>query len=66
MLDHIHSSRTLLGRFAHMEAHNETLGDELVAYTKVQHSTVSYHAPIVAELADSSAQMRYDYVAACS
>ena len=51
MLDHILVSRPLLARFKHMEAHNETLGDELVGYAKVQHSTGSYHAPVVAEFA---------------
>ena len=50
MLDHILVSRALLARLVAVEAHNETLGDELVGYGKVQHATSSPHAPVVAEL----------------
>ncbi|MFM1813524.1 MAG: hypothetical protein RLZ98_219 [Pseudomonadota bacterium] len=48
MLDHIVVSRTLLSRFRTIEVHNETLTDELVSYTRVQHPTGSHHAPLVA------------------
>lgn len=50
MVDHILSSRALLGRFKGIEVHNETLGDELVGYAKVDRPTGSYHAAVVAEL----------------
>ena len=49
MLDHVLVSRALLGRFRHLEAHNETVGDELVAAAGVTRGTESYHAPLVAE-----------------
>lgn len=49
MLDHILASRALLGHFARLEAHNETLPDELVGYGRIEHSAGSYHAPLVAE-----------------
>jgi endonuclease/exonuclease/phosphatase family metal-dependent hydrolase len=49
MLDHILASRSLLGGFRAIEAHNETLGDELVGYGKTRHAAGSYHAPLVAE-----------------
>jgi endonuclease/exonuclease/phosphatase family metal-dependent hydrolase len=51
MLDHILASRALLGHFRTIEAHNETLGDELVGYAKTRHAAGSYHAPLVAEFA---------------
>lgn len=49
MLDHILVSRPLLGHFAALEVHNESLGDEVVGYGKVKQSPSSYHAPVVAE-----------------
>jgi endonuclease/exonuclease/phosphatase family metal-dependent hydrolase len=49
MLDHVLVSRQLLGLYRHVEVHNETLGDELVAYAEVATSPESYHAPLVAE-----------------
>lgn len=51
MLDHILASRTLFGRFRGIDVHNETLGDEIVAYGKQVRSASSYHAPLVAEFA---------------
>lgn len=50
MVDHILASRALLGRFKSIEVHNETLGDELVGYAKVDRPPGSYHAAVVAEL----------------
>ncbi len=49
MLDHILVSRPLLGRFRTMEVHNEALGDELIAYTLIERTPESYHAPVVAD-----------------
>ncbi len=49
MLDHVLASRALLSHFRTIEAHNETLGDELVAYGRTKRSASSYHAPVVAE-----------------
>jgi endonuclease/exonuclease/phosphatase family metal-dependent hydrolase len=49
MLDHILVSRQLLGFYRHVEVHNETIGDELVAFAGVRGSPESYHAPVVAE-----------------
>lgn len=49
MLDHLLVSRTLFGRYRHIEIHNEMLGDELVAYTLIDAAPDSYHAPVVAE-----------------
>jgi endonuclease/exonuclease/phosphatase family metal-dependent hydrolase len=49
MLDHVLASRALLARFRTIEAHNETLGDELVGYGRTRHAGSSYHAPLVAE-----------------
>jgi endonuclease/exonuclease/phosphatase family metal-dependent hydrolase len=49
MLDHILASRTLHARFASIDAHNETLSDELVAYAKQMRSSGSCHAAVVAE-----------------
>jgi endonuclease/exonuclease/phosphatase family metal-dependent hydrolase len=54
MLDHVLISQTLLADFRHIEVHNESVGDELVGYALVQQGTVSYHAPLVAEFAQSS------------
>jgi len=51
MLDHLLVSRGLLAHYRHLEAHNEALGDELVAYATLSHSPESYHAPVVAEFA---------------
>lgn len=48
MLDHILVSRPLLAHYRGMEIHNEALGDEIVAYTMVQKTPESYHAPVVA------------------
>ncbi len=52
MVDHILISRALLPRFQLLEVHNETLGDELIAYGRERHTTASYHAPVVAQFAD--------------
>lgn len=51
MLDHLLVSRPLLGWFVGCEAHNESLGDEIVAPATVRASPDSYHAPVVAEFA---------------
>lgn len=51
MLDHILASHALMARCRQFEAHNETVGDELVGYAVVADGTVSYHAPLVAEFA---------------
>ena len=48
MLDHILASRALLGRLDHVEIHNETLDDELVAYGAIDHPPDSLHAPLLA------------------
>jgi endonuclease/exonuclease/phosphatase family metal-dependent hydrolase len=48
MLDHLLVSRPLLSRFRDMDVQNEGLGDEVVAYTRVDRTLESYHAPIVA------------------
>lgn len=58
MLDHILVSRSLLGKFRHIEIHNESLEDELVGYTRVDTPPDSYHAPVIAEfeLDDSGAE----------
>ncbi|MEW5964407.1 MAG: endonuclease/exonuclease/phosphatase family protein [Pseudomonadota bacterium] len=48
MVDHILASRALLGRFKSIEVHNETLGDELVGFAKVDRPPGSYHAAVVA------------------
>lgn len=50
MVDHIMASRSLLGRFKAIEVHNETLGDELVGYARIDRPPGSYHAAVVAEL----------------
>lgn len=49
MLDHLLVSRGLLARVSGIEAHNEGLGDELVAAASHHRSPESYHAPLVAE-----------------
>jgi predicted extracellular nuclease len=49
MLDHILISQSLMGKLRSAECQNEALEDEVVGYAKVQHSTASYHAPLVAE-----------------
>lgn len=48
MLDHILVSRALLAHYRSMEVHNEGLGDEIIAYTMVEKTPESYHAPVVA------------------
>ncbi len=48
MLDHILVSRRLLAHYQGLEVHNEALGDEVVAYTMVDKTPESYHAPVVA------------------
>ena len=53
MLDHIVASRALYGHFKTVDVHNETLGDELVGYARHVQSSSSYHAPVVAEFADT-------------
>jgi predicted extracellular nuclease len=58
MLDHILASHRLLGRFRGIEIHNESLGDEAVAYGKSVGSAGSYHAAVVARFADASAAGR--------
>jgi len=52
MLDHILISRTLLGRLAGAEIHNETLTDELVAQSQNRPTPESHHAPVVARFVD--------------
>lgn len=52
MLDHILISHQMMSRFQRLEVHNETLEDELVAYSRVDRSPASSHAPIVAEFDD--------------
>lgn len=47
MLDHFLVSRSLLGAYHHMEIHNESLVDELVAYRAMENPAESYHAPMV-------------------
>jgi endonuclease/exonuclease/phosphatase family metal-dependent hydrolase len=49
MLDHILANRPALAHFHGLEAHNETLGDELVSFGRVRQEAGSPHAPIVAE-----------------
>lgn len=51
LLDHLLVSRGLLAHYQHMEIHNEALGDELVAFAKVERSPESFHAPVVASFA---------------
>ncbi|NWH09310.1 MAG: endonuclease/exonuclease/phosphatase family protein [Alphaproteobacteria bacterium] len=49
MLDHILVSRTLFGAFKAIEAHNEMLTDEAVAFGRINQPRGSLHAPVVAE-----------------
>ena len=49
MLDHLLVSRSLFGAYRRIEIHNEMLDDELVAFTLINATTESYHAPIVAD-----------------
>lgn len=49
MLDHMLASHALLGCFRQLEIHNETIGDELIGFAKVDKPPNSYHAPVVAE-----------------
>ncbi len=49
MLDHILVSHALLGCFRHIQIHNETIGDELVGFARVDKPPNSYHAPVIAE-----------------
>ena len=49
MLDHILASWQSLAHFRGIEAHNETLADELISSTRVRKEPGSPHAPIVAE-----------------
>lgn len=51
MLDHLLASRGLLAAYRGLEIHNEALSDELVAYSVVDASPESYHAPVVASFA---------------
>ena len=56
MLDHILSSRALFGHFRHIEAHNETLADELTGFATGRPPSGSFHAPLVAEFALETAR----------
>jgi hypothetical protein len=49
MLDHILANWASLAHFRRIEAHNETLADELVSFPPVRQEFGSRHAPIVAE-----------------
>lgn len=51
MLDHILASHTLYGYFRSIEVHNESLGDEALAYSKISNPPGSYHAAVVAQFA---------------
>lgn len=48
LLDHMLVSRALAGAFRNIEIHNETLGDETIAYSRINHPPESFHAPLVA------------------
>lgn len=48
LLDHMLVSRALAGAFRTIEIHNEALGDETVAYGRINHPPESFHAPLVA------------------
>lgn len=52
MVDHMLISRGLLGWYRGLEIHNETLGDEVVAYAGIDRAPDSFHAPLVAEFAE--------------
>lgn len=49
MLDHVLASRSLMAAYRHTEIHNESLGDELVAFATGSRSPESFHAPVVVE-----------------
>lgn len=49
MLDHILVSRPFQAHFRSIEIHNEALGDEAVAFAKVDRPPGSQHAPVVCE-----------------
>jgi endonuclease/exonuclease/phosphatase family metal-dependent hydrolase len=49
MLDHILANWPALAHFRGIEAHNETLSDELLNFARVRQEPGSPHAPIVAE-----------------
>lgn len=51
MLDHLLVSKMLMAWYRRAEIHNESLGDELVAYANIGDSPESFHAPVVAEFA---------------
>lgn len=48
MPDHLLASRALLAASRDVEVHNETLGDEVIAYATGASSPDSFHAPVVA------------------
>jgi endonuclease/exonuclease/phosphatase family metal-dependent hydrolase len=48
MLDHILANRPMLACFRDIEAHNETVPDELVTFARVRQEPGSPHAPIAA------------------
>lgn len=56
MLDHILVSRPMLAYFREIEAHNETVPDELLTFGRVRQEPGSPHAPIVAEFDFSTAR----------
>jgi len=49
MVDHILVNRSMLSYFKDIEVHNETLADELLAFSKIDRPPDSFHAPVVAE-----------------
>jgi endonuclease/exonuclease/phosphatase family metal-dependent hydrolase len=51
MLDHILVNRPLQAHFRSIEVHNEALGDEAVAFARVDRPPGSQHAPVVSEFA---------------
>lgn len=51
MLDHILASRAMYGYFRAIEVHNEAVGDEAVAFGRVDNPPGSYHAGVVAVFA---------------
>ena len=48
MLDHMFASHALYGRFRGIAIHNESLGDEVVGYSRGVEAAGSYHAALVA------------------
>lgn len=48
MLDHMFASHALYGRFRRIAIHNESLGDEVVGYSRGVEAAGSYHAALVA------------------